>query len=448
MKVEVALIGVDGAGKSKAGEAINNAGLSGVKLIKVTNYEYSGLFLRNLGNVLDSSAEFGDRLNSKLIAGISYLGSLLLSPLARMRSKNKVVVWERHPLYDTQVYAEIYSSTLGKLGKSLERIVKKGIQSFHEPEHIIYLKTDIETALQRINQDHRRQIHENPEDLEKVIEYFDSVVTEAKASGYPEVTEIETDNKNVEEVNEEVISKLEQLVQQHVKQELSLRERGRELLSRYNPLSPEKLYNTIDDLVERGTMCSEDVILAEQLVDEQTYTSYHLAFCAATSLITPPEPTFSLITSTPIRTAWNLSWLIREISKRDWSKVGIHLSALPLIWIPKIGGISYLVPLCLKSPEAGMLYAYHICKSIPFIKKYPDEVMESIGHLYPFRKTVPFFDTLLGREAQGSDYKLQLEMRPSALAPKDYITNFRKTFRLVFGDLMIPYFLKGARKKD
>jgi thymidylate kinase len=448
MRAEVAIIGVDGSGKSAAGKAIHNSGLPDVKVNKITNYEYNGFLLRNMGKGLDYLSGLGDRRDSKIISGTSYLGCLLLSPMARMGSRDKVIVWERHPRYDAEAYARIYSSSLGRAGQILEAVVIKALKAFFpEPSSIIRMKTLKDTALLRVNQNHERQIHENPEDLENVILYFDDLVAQAKEAGYPQVIEIETDDKNTYEANEEIMNELERIIQGSAKQRPGLLGRGRNLVAKHNPLAQEKLHKTIDDLVERGTIPPGDAALARQLVGEQEYTSKHLTYCVITSIITPGDPAFSTISSLH-RIAWNLSWTGRELLKGDLSKVGVHLSAAPINWIPHIGGLAYLIPLCLKSPEAGMLYAYQICNSIPGIKRYPDALVERLGQTRPARKIVSSLDNVLGKEAQEDDYKLQLRMRPSASTPKEYITNFGRTFKMVFKDLMIPYFLKGARNKD
>jgi len=478
--IEIAIIGPDGTGKSSIVEDIADSDLD-LSIVKITNYRYNGLTIRSVGRALDSMTSLGDRLNSRFVSGLGYLGCLFLFPFARAQAmgKKQVVLYERHPRYDTDIYMEVYLSKYKRFGGILKGFFK-GLFNFTEPDEIIYLSVGLENALERARIEGDDQIHNNPDDLEQIIHGFDAISSEIQERGSPTLICIDTTRKGLEETKQEVRSNLDRIIMENPLTKKGPRKLGflgtaREIGGTFNPLSEEQLIKTMRRLAKEGKVITyEDITTLIEANHEEQYTIKHLGFCAAISFGTPHILGTSWVTSTPIRTVYNLFWLGRELYKMDWDKAWIHLSVLPLIWIPKIGGICYLIPLTMRNPELGMTYAYQISSWIT--SKDPDELMEKIGSLKPSRKAVQIYDQTpslvkstvsfpfrfakylamgLYYDTYAVTYPINEKLRSMSenydrfcSAGSMYFDAAKKTKRLIYNELTKPNFLKGAREAE
>lgn len=269
---------------------------------------------------------------------------------------------------------------------------------------------------------------------------------------------------------------------------VSIRGRLETIVSKAEPHYPfrmEHLKAIAEDLHARGIIKCDSASLDGRL-EAATYIARNLFTHVAIALATLPGvvPGITDVASSIGKESWSVSSLLYEAKNRNWGNAAVHLTVIPFCWIPRVGGLSYLLPMSAKDPEAALVHAYALSKlatavvttAVTFaatlntktrtFSKNPEELCEWLGSLPPSRVLVwaydasrahYFFDTL-GAALKYAGYPVDfvrerttvplhrfLQHYPSYAVLDWLAQNVVYTPQLVFGKVIAPSFVRGAR---
>ena len=154
-----------------------------------------------------------------------------------------------------------------------------------------------------------------------------------------------------------------------------------------------RMRESADMLYARGIIESNYASLEDRLKDSE-YIVHNLLVHAGIAITTVPVllPGLSDAASSIAKEAWSISSLAYELMHGRYGNAGIHASVVPFCWIPRVGGLSYLLPLAAKDPEVALVQAYALSKDI--VRKDPEQLFELIGSLAPVKAGVKMYDAL------------------------------------------------------
>lgn len=184
-------------------------------------------------------------------------------------------------------------------------------------------------------------------------------------------------------------------------------------------------------MVKAGKLDESYVPHIKKGIEDQGVYVKCLATCAAMSLADPTG--FAAEVPTMIaRETFITGMCLHDLAYLKWRRALTHLAMLSLGWIPKIGGICYLLPVILNDAKTGLFLTYHLSQCVT--KRYPDKIMHFVGSIFPARTAVWLSDKLRlsNRSFKGYDLK---EGRGFS-GPK------------YFYNMIIKPFLDGARGKE
>ncbi len=197
---KISVVGIDNTGKTSVVKSLED--IEGIRTIHLTAcQDYNSKIAEISSRFSNSLIRFGENNNSKLIAGFAYF--LRLFPYffeEKVKTNSNLLVSDRDPIIDTLCYSAFY------LPKSLAKIVKPALKStleclFNSPSSFIYLDVSPEISARR--NDKPLQLHDKIESLTNLKSLFDEEMYLMKKQEIP-VVRISTDNKSLEEVNDEV----------------------------------------------------------------------------------------------------------------------------------------------------------------------------------------------------------------------------------------------------
>ena len=207
---DVAIIGLDGTGKSTIANALGR--ITGDPVIHLTTFDEARSDpARYLGHALRGVTELVDRVGNKQIggavAGAAYLGFLLPAFLERkVYDADSRVIFDRHPIIDTLCFADAYLPK-GPASRVIRPTLQRALHTFFSPpRHVFYLEG--ESTLDG----RQEQLHENDPFYQNIIEagYAREMARIGKYG--TEVVGINTSNtqgrKSINEITEEILGKL------------------------------------------------------------------------------------------------------------------------------------------------------------------------------------------------------------------------------------------------
>lgn len=246
----------------------------------------------------------------------------------------------------------------------------------------------------------------------------------------------------------------------------------------------EKLLAIAEDLHRKGIIRSDAGSLEERL-GRTTYIADNLVAHVAIALSTLPGvvPGVTDIASSIGKESWSISMLMYELANRNYGRAAVHASVIPFCWFPRVGGLSYLLPMEAIDPEAALVHAYALSRFstgvittvattvLPInrrtIRKNPEELCEWIGSFPMFRLAARAYDASMAHyafDAAGAALKYAvgypvnfarerttaplhslLERYPAYAALDRLFQNVVYAQQLVFGKVVAPGFMRGAR---
>lgn len=158
--LEVAVVGVDGSGKStlirELRQELESLGLS-TSLIDVPRYTEAGWF----GSAMQSALAWAERRNRFVLAAFALPAALAFLVLRR-RQQVDVILVEHHPNIEMPVYGHLYAGRVGFFAGSIYS------RLFPRPDAVVRLSVPVDVAIQRIRGRGRtQQWYERPEKLRR-----------------------------------------------------------------------------------------------------------------------------------------------------------------------------------------------------------------------------------------------------------------------------------------
>ena len=134
------------------------------------------------------------------------------------------------------------------------------------------------------------------------------------------------------------------------------------LVDRINPISVNKLVDSLDRLVSSGFYSKEQKKDLEEAITQSSYWNQHLAvhiFISAGTGVDPSGIT-SLATSSPLKTGYSIAMFGLELTRKQYKKALTHLVLSIPAFIPKFGAFVYLIPVLVNKPELAPVYLHSI----------------------------------------------------------------------------------------
>lgn len=209
--------GIDGSGKSNCSDLLILRLESKYSVLKIINRDASVVFNGNryivfnrchklLGEIRSISRKY--RLYGVFLI-LKSIYFLLVSKYIERYKKTDLVIYEIDKLLHPSVYVTYHFPLTRLINRKWRFRIAKMLFGSKKNFSIFYLDTDPEVAMQRIcKRGTDVQAHENIQDLVKLKQEFDNMIEIALKEGV-EIFKIKTNDKNLEEVADEVQSIIE-----------------------------------------------------------------------------------------------------------------------------------------------------------------------------------------------------------------------------------------------
>lgn len=165
--MKIAVVGIDGAGKSTFIERVASClcarGIT-VACVRVPDFDVLPWGLQTIGKYASTGWRFADsRGSTPLVIFFLLVAVLLFSPALWSARRAEVVLIEHHPRIDLPAFAHLWGGSFcGLLSRILAHI-------WRPPDVAVMLEVSVEVALERIRKrDVPLQLHETPDDLSRL----------------------------------------------------------------------------------------------------------------------------------------------------------------------------------------------------------------------------------------------------------------------------------------
>ena len=182
--VRIAVVGIDGTGKSSAVEHLKKILGEKYRVEHITTVPRKETAKTDLGKkvfgFLERIRKKADKSKDKAYISIAQLMYNRIFPFVRIAKESKadVIIYERHPLIDYAVYGKEY------LGRPLT-LIEKAFSGTTKPDIILYLDVDPKKAFSRIVKrqkvnERKKHLHPHEDSVEKLSvakSRFDKVIS-------------------------------------------------------------------------------------------------------------------------------------------------------------------------------------------------------------------------------------------------------------------------------